>query len=262
MHAASFSVAVRQTPSFAQYPMRLSMVRQYWSLVHVYLQNPARHFFGVAEVPPHGSSAVQLGVGRVSTTHRPWSQYLPVPHVASFVHAGVTGPVDALHTPFSQVKPSAQGVASQLVRHWPSAQILSSAHSLEYLHVFSGAVQAPAAQVNPPEQSFVVVHGQGPAVPPHVWHVPLLQVLLSPQSALVVHSFVAPGVVPGGEQSPDWHVSPFGQVASLEHEFVQPVAVQMPPFGQLVLPVHAAWLGAVIVEQPYASQVKQPVESQ
>jgi hypothetical protein len=38
VQAACASDSVRQTPSFAQNPMRLSMVRQYWSVVHVYLQ--------------------------------------------------------------------------------------------------------------------------------------------------------------------------------------------------------------------------------
>jgi hypothetical protein len=54
--------------------MRLSMVRQYGSASHVNLQNPPRHFFGVAGVPPHWSSVVQFGFGRVSTTHAPWLQ--------------------------------------------------------------------------------------------------------------------------------------------------------------------------------------------
>jgi hypothetical protein len=36
--AALASAAVRQTPSFAQVPMRVSIVRQYWSSLHVYLQ--------------------------------------------------------------------------------------------------------------------------------------------------------------------------------------------------------------------------------
>lgn len=75
-HCAFASADVRQTRSFAQKPMRLSMVRQYWSPVgsdeeHVYLQNPPRHFFGVAAVPPHCVSSVQFGLGRVSTTHAP-----------------------------------------------------------------------------------------------------------------------------------------------------------------------------------------------
>src|SRR5688572_27808463 len=109
--------------------MRLSIVRQYWSLVHVYLQKPARHFFGVDAVPPHSLSVVQFVVGRVSTTHAPWLQYLPAPHSASPVqdftqppptHFEAAGSVHCasavhpvgppvafgLHTPFSQVKPS------------------------------------------------------------------------------------------------------------------------------------------------------------
>lgn len=76
MHCAFASADVRHTRSFAQKPMRLSIVRQYWSpvasaAVHVYLQKPPRHFFGVAAVPPHCVSSVQLGAGRVSRTHAP-----------------------------------------------------------------------------------------------------------------------------------------------------------------------------------------------
>lgn len=74
VHDAVASVAVRQTPSFAQKPMRLSIVRQYWSVVHVYLQYPPTHFFGVAAVPPHCVSSVQFGFGRVSTAQAPWLQ--------------------------------------------------------------------------------------------------------------------------------------------------------------------------------------------
>jgi hypothetical protein len=54
--------------------MRESIVRQYWSVVQVYLQNPPRHFFGVALVPPHWLSLVQFGLGRVSTVQAPWLQ--------------------------------------------------------------------------------------------------------------------------------------------------------------------------------------------
>jgi len=68
------SAALRQTWSFAQVPIRLSIVRQYGSVVQVYLQYPPTHFFGVAVVPPHCSSRVQFGVGRVSTAQTPWLQ--------------------------------------------------------------------------------------------------------------------------------------------------------------------------------------------
>jgi len=170
-------------------------------------------------------------------------------HCASAVQP-VGPPVAGLHTPFSQVKPSSHGFDSQLARHCPSAQTLSSPHSLEYLQVSSGAVQAPATQMSPPEQSAVVSHGQGPALPPHASHLPALQVLPSPQSAFVVHSFTGPGSVPGGEQRLFWHVSPFGQFASSWQESVQPVAVQTSPGLQLVFPVHVAWAGARTGEHP------------
>jgi hypothetical protein len=57
-------------------------------------------------------------------------------------------------------------------------------------------------QAIPPSQSFFVVHGHGPAVPPHALHVPFVHALPAPQSAFVEHSFVGPGSVPGGEQKP------------------------------------------------------------
>lgn len=68
--------------------MRESIVRQYASLpaVHVYLQKPSTHFFGVAAVPPHWLSSVQFGFGRVSRRQIPWSQKLPAPHSGSAEH--------------------------------------------------------------------------------------------------------------------------------------------------------------------------------
>jgi hypothetical protein len=125
-----------------------------------------------------------------------------------------------------------------------------SSHSLEYLQVFCGAVQEPATQVRPPEQSFDVVHGQGPAFPPQVSQTPALHVLSAPQSGLVVHSFLGPGSVPGGEHRPSWHVSPFGQVASVEQGGAQPVAVQTDPPVQLALPVQVGCAGDFTGEQP------------
>ena len=73
-HCAVASAEERHTRSLAQKPMRLSIVRQYWSpwtAVQEYLQKPLRHLFGVAAVPPHCESSVQFGFGRVSVTHAP-----------------------------------------------------------------------------------------------------------------------------------------------------------------------------------------------
>lgn len=218
---------------------------------------------------------MQFGVGRVSTTHAPWSQYLPAPHSPSLAHdvtqarathfgaAGSAhcasavqpvGPVGVgLHTPFSHVKPSLHGAASQLARHWPSAQTLPSAHSLEYVHVFSGAVHAPAMHVNSPAQSADTSQGHGPESPPHAAHTPPLQVALTSQSALVVHSFAEPGSAPGGAQKPPWQVSPFGQSASPfggEQVVVHPMAVQTWPGAQLFVPEHVGCAGEGTGEQP------------
>jgi hypothetical protein len=100
VHCAFASVLERQTRSFPQYPMRLSMVRQYWSPVspvaeQVYLQKPPMHFFGVSAVPPHWVSSVQFGCGRVSISHAPWLQKFPAPHSVSAVH-------DFTHVPAAQ----------------------------------------------------------------------------------------------------------------------------------------------------------------
>jgi hypothetical protein len=51
-------------------------------------------------------------------------------------------------------------------------------------------------------------------------------------------------------------------VASVEHVAVQPLPVQTEPAEQLALPVQVGCAGEVTGEQPYASQLKQPVESQ
>jgi hypothetical protein len=215
-------------------------------------------------------------------------QYFPVPQSGSLLHdfthepltqLGASGDVHSAselqtgpppppppgvgrHTPLSHVNPASHGFVSQLSRHWPSAQTWESVHSLEYLHVFSFAVHAPATQVNLSPQSFEVSHGHGPAFPPHASHVPALHALPSPQSAVVVHSLRGPGPVPGGEQSPSWQISPFGHCSFVEHSAAHPVAVQTVPGGQLALPVQAVRGGAFTREHPYASQSKHPVESQ
>jgi hypothetical protein len=250
--------------------MRLSIVRQYWSVEHVYLQKPPTHFFGVAAVPPHCSSLVQFGFGRVSIAHAPWLQYLPSPHSASPLHAFPHAPArqfgvglehcaspvqvppvaDGLHTPLSHVKPSPQDAASQLARHWPSAHTFPSPHSLEYLHVFFASVQVPDTQAWPLAQSVAVWQGQGPAVPPQAWHAPPMHVLPPEQSAFVVHSLVVPTLVPGAEQKPPVQVSPCGQFELSTHCAAQPVVVQTEPGGHEAFPEQAARGGAETFEQP------------
>jgi hypothetical protein len=159
--------------------------------------------------------------------------------------------------PLVHVKPVAQGAASQLARHWPSEQSFPLSHSLENLHVFAGEVHDPEEQVWPAAQSVAavsVVHGHGPAVPPHASQLPAMQALPSPQSAFVVQSFLAPGSLVGAEQSPDLQTSPLAQGTASEHVVVQPLAVQTEPSGQLAAPVHAFLAGGATLEQPYASQ--------
>jgi len=98
-----------------------------------------------------------------------------------------------------------------------------------------------------------VVHGQGPAEPPHASQVPATQALPSPQSLFVEQSFFAPGSTAGAEQSPALQTSPFAHGTPSEHVDVQPVAVQTEPAAQLDAPVQAALEGGATVEQPYAS---------
>jgi hypothetical protein len=153
----------------------------------------------------------------------------------------------------SHVKPSAQGAVAQLTRHWPSAQTFPLSHSLENLHVLVGEVHDPPTHAWPLAQSVAVVavvHGQGPAEPPHASHVPATQALPSPQSLFVVQSFFAPGSTAGAEQSPALQTSPFAHGMLSEHVVVQPVAVQTEPAAQLDAPVHAALAGGATVEQP------------
>jgi hypothetical protein len=216
---------------------------------------------------------VQFGFGRVSTTHAPWSQYLPAPHSPSPAHVFVHEPpthlgastghaVSAvqppptgvgLQTPLSHVKPSEHGAAAQLERHWPSAQTLSSPHSLENLQPFSCAVHEPPTHAWPASQSVAAVsaeHGHGPALPPHAWHALSTHTLPSPQSLLVVHSFFVPGSLLGAAQSPLLQTSPFGQLVSDVQTVAQPVEVHCEPGAQLALPVHAWWSGVETPEHP------------
>lgn len=95
-----------------------------------------------------------------------------------------------------------------------------------------------------------MAHGHGPLAPPHASHLPLTHALPSPQSALVVQSFVAPGSVVGVAQRPLLQTSPFGHSISAEHVVVHPAAVQTEPGGQLLLPVHGVFEGGVTAVQP------------
>lgn len=151
------------------------------------------------------------------------------------------------------MKPAAQGVVSQLARHWPSAQTFPVSHSLENLHVFVGEVHDPATHAWPVEQSVAAVagvQGHGPAAPPHASQLPATHALPSPQSLFVVQSFVGPGSVAGAEQSPALQTSPLAQGIASEHVVVQPLAVQTEPAGQLDAPVHACLAGGATLEQP------------
>jgi hypothetical protein len=188
-------------------------------------------------------------------THEPARQVGVSPeHWAFVVH--VVPPVAlGLQTPFSHEKPVAQEVVSQLARHWPSAQIFPSPHSLEYLHAFCASVHAPATHAWPFAHSVAVWHGHGPAVPPQAWHVLAMHVLPAEQSAVVVHSFAGPGFVPGAAQSPFWQVWPLAQVDVSVHVAAQPVAVHMEPGGHAALPVQDDCAGAGTSVQPYASQL-------
>jgi hypothetical protein len=132
---------------------------------------------------------------------------------------------------------------------------LPSAHSLVNLHVFDGAVHAPALHVRPPEQSDAVLHGQGPADPPQAWQTFATHTLPPVQSFVVVHSFVGGGVELGEVQMPDLQTVPFGHVESSEHVVAQvPPAHTCPP-EQLVVPVQGCVSGGATFWQPYASQL-------
>jgi hypothetical protein len=206
-------------------------------------------------------------------TQAPWLQYLPSPHSASpaqdFTHAPLThfGAAGSAHsaspahppdaggvgwqTPFSHVEPSPHGADVQLVRHWPSAHTFPAPHSLEYVHVSSFGVHAPETQTSPPAQSAAFAHGHGPALPPQASHFPAAHALPSPQSAFVVHSTGAPASVPGAAQTPPApQASPFGQSAFAAQIERHPVAVQVSPAWQLVLPVQVGCAGALAREQP------------
>jgi hypothetical protein len=185
-------------------------------------------------------------------------QYLPAPQLASSVQVPPGPPLLGSHAPFVQVKPAAHGAASQLERHWPSAQIFPASHSLENLQVFFASVQEPATQAWPVVQSVVTVasvQGQGPALPPHALHALATHALPGPQSAFVVQSFLPPGSIDGGEQSPFLQISPLAQGTASEQVVAQPVAVQTWPGSQLLAPLQALCVGGVTLAQPYASQL-------
>src|SRR5262245_37918250 len=135
------------------------------------------HCLGVAELP-QSASMVQLGLARVSTMQAPALQYMPVLQSASTVQAGAQWPAvqrgasagqsaSTVHdaepsftgwqAPFSHVKPSAHGSASQLARHCPSAQTFPTSHSLEYTQATSFDLHVPATQESSLGQSLEVM---------------------------------------------------------------------------------------------------------
>lgn len=102
-------------------------------------------------VDRHSLSLVQLGLGRVSTTHAPWSQYWPVEHCESAVHDATHAPatqkgsppvqsalllhVDpglGTHAPFVQEDPVGHdtkgGTVLHVGRHFPSSHTSVRAH--------------------------------------------------------------------------------------------------------------------------------------
>jgi hypothetical protein len=203
---------------------------------------------------------VQFGFGRVSTTHAPWLQYWPAPQLASAVHPVEPVPPSlppvtvGSQTVFTHVKPAPHAVVAQLVRHCPSAQTFESLHSLEYLQAFVLAVQDPATHVWSFAQSLGAEQGHGPAVPPHAGLV-LASDVPPPDGPASDEVTFVPGEVPGGEQRPLWHVSPFGHDASEMQVRAQPVVVQTAPLPHVESLEQAGCAGAVTFEQPYASHV-------
>jgi hypothetical protein len=140
---------------------------------------------------------------------------------ASVVHVFPLGL--GLQAPLSHVKPVAHGVvALHSARHWPFAQIFPAPHSLENLHTLVDATHRFCWHSSPAEQSFAVLHGHGPLVPPHAWHLLATHVLPAPQSAREVHSRAAGGLLAGAVHRLDLHTSPFWQSPSVEHVVVQP----------------------------------------
>ena len=219
--------------------MRASITLQSLSTEQVKRQKPSTHCWFV----PHAdvSVALQIAFGRVSGTHAPALQYLPSPHWASPVHAAVHDPAthfgvpplqlaslvhcacvgSGSHTPFVQVLPAPQSLGCvHVFTHWPFAHDWPVAHSLEYLHTSAGGVQTPPAHWSPFEQSAFALHGHGPFVPPHVWHLFATQIWLCPvQSVLVVHSFGVVVVEPGAAHRPWLQTVPLSHSVSTVHVF-------------------------------------------
>ena len=166
------------------------------------------------------------------------------------------------HTPFLQVPPLQVASLVQVATHWPLTHDLPPSHSLAYLQTLALGVHWPAVQTWSAPQSVAVAHGQGPLSPPQDWQVPLTQIFPLPQSVLVVHSLVVPGVVVGDAQTPDLHTVPRSQSPFAWQLLRHPVSVQTVPLGQLAWPVHATGVGAATVTQPRPSHEKQPLSSQ
>ena len=151
-------------------------------------------------------------------THDPATHFGVAPlQLVSVVHCACVG--SGWHTPLVHVAPAPHWLGCvHVATHWPFAHDLPLPHSLEYLHVSAAAVHAPPAHTRPPEQSVVVVQGQGPLVPPHAWH--LLWTHTPPvHSAFVVHSFGVPGVDDGVAHRPLLQMVPRSQSPSALHIF-------------------------------------------
>jgi hypothetical protein len=92
------------------------------------------------------------------------------------------------------VKPVAHVTLAQLFSHLPSTHTLfGSPQSLSCAQPFAGDVHTPPMQTSVPLQSVVVLHGQGPFAPPHVWHLPPTHAWPLPQSEPLVHCGAASG---------------------------------------------------------------------
>jgi hypothetical protein len=169
--------------------------------------------------------------------------HAPPPQSLSYLHAFV----DVVHTPLTHVMPPLQSAfavhaqgpfAPPHAWHLPCSQAWPEAQSEPFVHCgaeSTGASPCASVPASPPagETHAFATHSLPPV-----------------QSAVVVHSFLLPGFVPGATHRFDEQTAPCGQSESFVHVVSQPWSVQTWPVPQLAFPVHVGVDGGATLLQP------------
>jgi hypothetical protein len=180
-------------------------------------------------------------------SHLPSTHASPAPQSVSYLHAFV----DVVQTPLTHVMPPLQSAFAAHAHgpfapphdwHLPCSQAWPEAQSAPLVHCGGASAGASIGA-----STCASVPPSPPAGETHAFATHCLPPV---QSAVVVHSFLVPGFVPGATHRFDEQTAPCGQSESFVHVVSQPWSVQTWPVPQLAFPVHEGVAGGATLLQP------------